>query len=319
MAILTQTKFLPSPKNQLHTSHTPILRTRVHCSATNTTTKVNPTPEKLVIKPPLQQLEPSPSPSPSPALLRDTHTTIRPPRPNDPSLLSTWSHRTWVASGCTTVLVSLAKSITCAADSHIWLEPILAGLVGYVLADLGSGVYHWGIDNYGDALTPIFGIQIEAFQGHHKWPWTITKRQFANNLHALARVVTFIVLPIDLVCDDPVVNGFVAMCSGSIMFSQQFHAWAHGTKSRLPPLVVALQDLGVLVSRSQHAAHHRQPYNNNYCIVSGIWNELLDQHKVFEALEMILYFNLGLRPRSWSEPTSEWTEEIETASQLPAQ
>ncbi|XP_068338734.1 fatty acid desaturase 4, chloroplastic-like [Pyrus communis] len=313
MAILTQTKFLPSPINQLHTSHSPILRTSVHCSAS--TTKANPAPEKLVLKPPLQLLEPSPSPSP--ALLTDT--TIRPPQPNDPSLLSTWSHRAWVASGCTTVLVSLAKSVTCAADSHIWLEPFLAGLVGYVLADLGSGVYHWGIDNYGGASTPIFGPQIEAFQGHHKWPWTITRRQFANNLHALARVVTFFVLPIDLVCDDPVVNGFVAVCSGSIMFSQQFHAWAHGTKSRLPPVVVALQDLGVLVSRPQHAAHHRQPYNNNYCIVSGVWNELLDQQKVFEALEMVLFFKLGLRPRSWSEPSSEWIEETETASQLQGQ
>ncbi|XP_035845956.1 fatty acid desaturase 4, chloroplastic-like [Helianthus annuus] len=147
---------------------------------------------------------------------------------------------------------------------------------------------------------------------HHKWPWTITKRQFANNLHALARVITYTVLPIDLVFhDQPVVMGFVGMASGCIMFSQQFHAWAHGTKSKLPAVVVALQDAGVLVSRSQHAAHHKQPYNNNYCIVSGVWNRFLDDHKVFEALEMVIYFKLGLRPRSWSEPNSDWTEEAE--------
>ncbi|WZZ23329.1 hypothetical protein YC2023_124716 [Brassica napus] len=73
------------------------------------------------------------------------------------------------------------------------------------------------------------------------------------------------------------------------MFSQQFHAWAHGTKSKLPPLVVALQDMGVLVSRKQHGEHHRAPYNNIYCI-------------------------LGVRPRSWSEPNSEWTEETEIST-----
>ncbi|KAH0902422.1 hypothetical protein HID58_041925, partial [Brassica napus] len=149
------------------------------------------------------------------------------------------------------LVVSLAKSITGAVGSHLWLEPALAGNVGYVLTDLGSGVYHWAIDNYGDESTPQVGAQIEAFQGHHKWPWTITKRQFANNLHAL----------------------------------QQFHAWAHGTKSKLPPLVVSLQDMGVLVSRKQHGEHHRAPYNNNYCIVSGAWNK--------------------------SEPNSEWTEETD--------
>lgn len=188
-----------------------------------------------------------------------------------------------------------------------------------MLADLGSGVYHWAIDNYGDESTPIVGPQIEAFQGHHKWPWTITRRQFANNLHALARAVTFAVFPLELVINEPSLLGFVGMFSGCIMFSQQFHAWAHGTKSRLPPLVVALQEAGVLVSRSQHAAHHRPPYNNNYCIVSGMWNEVLDKYKVFEVLEMMVYFRLGVRPRSWSDPNSDWTEEIEVPTTTTSQ
>ncbi|KAK4804886.1 hypothetical protein SAY86_004703 [Trapa natans] len=235
---------------------------------------------------------------------------------DDPSSLkSTWSHRAWVACGCTTVFASLAKSALLAAESHSLPGPVLAGWVGYILADLGSGVYHWGIDNYGDASTPVVGAQIEAFQGHHRWPWTITRREFANNLHALARAVAFLVLPVDLLCDDAKVLGFVALFSGCIMFSQQFHAWAHGTKSRLPGAVVALQEAGILVSRAQHAAHHRTPYNNNYCIVSGAWNAFLDENKVFEALEMALFFRFGLRPRSWDEPSSEWTEDlIATAS-----
>ena len=54
------------------------------------------------------------------------------------------------------MLVSLAKSVTGAVDSGTWLQPILAGLVGYVLAD------HYDHEN-----TPVFGSQIEAFQGHH--------------------------------------------------------------------------------------------------------------------------------------------------------
>ncbi|KAG2248464.1 hypothetical protein Bca52824_088092 [Brassica carinata] len=52
------------------------------------------------------------------------------------------------------------------------------------------------------------------------------------------------------------------------MFSQQFHAWAHGTKSKLPPLVVS----------KQHGEHHRAPYNNNYCISepNSEWTEETD-------------------------------------------
>ncbi|POO00384.1 B domain of TMEM189, localization domain containing protein [Trema orientale] len=179
------------------------------------------------------------------------------------------------------------KSIVGAANSHIWIGPTLTG-------------------------------SVEEFQGHHMWSWVITKRQFANNLHALGLAVTFAVLPIDLFCDNPIIHGFVSVCFGCILFSQQFHAWAHSTRSRLPAFVVALQDLGILLPRSQHADHHRPPYNNNYCIVSGIWNKFLDNQEVFKALEKLLFLKLGVRPRSWSdEPRSEWThEESQTTSQL---
>ncbi|XP_065862351.1 fatty acid desaturase 4, chloroplastic [Euphorbia lathyris] len=302
MSILSQHKFIT--RSPTHVPTNLCRRSRIiSSSTTTTTTSPKPKSTRLSIQPRFE----------SPTI---TATPIAPPILNDPSLKSTWSHRIWVAAGCTTVFVSLAKAVVASADSHIWLQPMLAGYIGYILADLGSGVYHWGIDNYGDASTPVFGTQIEAFQGHHKWPWTITRRQFANNLHALARVITFFVLPLDLVCNDAVILGFVSLCAGCIMFSQQFHAWAHSTKSKLPPLVVALQDAGLLVSRSQHADHHRAPYNNNYCIVSGVWNEFLDKNKVFEALEMVFYFRLGVRPRSWSDPDSEWTEEIESTSQV---
>ena len=50
-------------------------------------------------------------------------------------------------------------------------------------ADFLTGIYHWGVDNYGDGETPIVGTQIAAFQGHHQRPWTITEREFCNNIH----------------------------------------------------------------------------------------------------------------------------------------
>ena len=282
MTTLTQNKLPMRSQYQFHTCPSPLVGNRMHSSAT-ATTKSKTEPDHPEIEPRL--------------------TTA--PRPIDPSILSTWSHRAWLTSGCTVVLISLIKSIVGVTNSHIWLSPTLAGLVGYVVADLWSGVYHWVIDNYGCASTPFFGNQIEEFQGHHMWPRAITKRQFANNLHALGRAVTFIVLPIDLLCDNPIIHGFVSVCFGCILFSQQFHAWAHSTKSQLPSLVVALQDLGILLSRSQHTAHHHRPYNSNYCIISGIWNNFLDNQKVFKALEMFLFLKLGVRPRSWSEPNSE--------------
>ena len=40
------------------------------------------------------------------------------------------------------------------------LETLAAVLVGYEFADVGSGIYHWSMDNYGTAKTPVFGTQV---------------------------------------------------------------------------------------------------------------------------------------------------------------
>ena len=63
---------------------------------------------------------------------------------------------------------------------------VVSGYVNLILlasADFLTGVYHWSVDNYGDGSTPVVGSQIAAFQGHHQKPWTITEREFCNNVY----------------------------------------------------------------------------------------------------------------------------------------
>ena len=59
-------------------------------------------------------------------------------------------------------------------------------MLSVVLGDLGTGVFHWSVDNYGSLQTPIVGSVCAAFQGHHETPWTITFRSFANNVYKIA-------------------------------------------------------------------------------------------------------------------------------------
>lgn len=63
------------------------------------------------------------------------------------------------------------------------VESIALVLSSWLFADLGSGVLHWSVDNYGNGKTPIMGGIIAAFQGHHAAPWTITERGFCNNVY----------------------------------------------------------------------------------------------------------------------------------------
>jgi Lipid desaturase domain len=73
-----------------------------------------------------------------------------------------------------------------------------------------------------------------------------------------------------------------------------------------------LQDAGVLISRKAHGAHHRAPFEGNYCIVSGAWNPLLDaggsSDGFFRRLERYLHSVTGVEPRCWHEPLNSWAE-----------
>ena len=180
-------------------------------------------------------------------------------------------------------------------------------------ADLGTGIYHWYVDNYGDENTPIFGRQIAAFQGHHRQPWTITEREFCNNVYLVFRPVAPLAGAVLLA--SPFLDGstdvFLGCFAWFVCMSQQFHAWSHMKKSQLPSPIVYLQEKGLLISRKMHGAHHLAPFEGNYCIVSGLWNPVLDQegdeNNFFRSLERIVHQITGHEPRCCSDP-EDWHE-----------
>ena len=83
-------------------------------------------------------------------------------------------------------------------------------------ADFLTGVYHWSVDNYGSGATPIVGSQIAAFQGHHQRPWTITEREFCNNVHKVG------------LREAPEWLPFACRCSGLSMSSGLDAHWQRG-------------------------------------------------------------------------------------------
>ena len=106
-------------------------------------------------------------------------------------------------------------------------------------------------------------------------------------------------------------KSFLAVFLLCTAMAQQTHAWAHLKRGDVPPLVLALQDLGVFISCRAHGAHHLAPFANNYCIVSGVWNEALDGG-VLAAAERIIFDRTGVAPRSWTEPADNWMPLLES-------
>lgn len=177
----------------------------------------------------------------------------------------------------------------------------VAALGAYLAADLGSGVFHFFVDNYGDKDTPVLGTIIDAFQGHHKYPRTIVQRDYCNNVAGLCAPQ---LAPLLLLAALPVgasAHVFWSLFAVFTAMSQQTHAWSHSLRSELPGPVVALQEAGVIIGRKAHGAHHRPPFQGNYCIVSGLFNPLLDAPWALPTLEQLIFRTTGVAPRCWAD------------------
>lgn len=82
------------------------------------------------------------------------------------NLLSTAEHRMWTLGPMALMGGSLCQAVLQAQElgASGWVGLGSSVLAAYVLSDLGTGIYHWSVDNYGDGTTPIVGKQIAAFQ-----------------------------------------------------------------------------------------------------------------------------------------------------------
>lgn len=81
-----------------------------------------------------------------------------------------------------------------------------------------------------------------------------------------------------------------------------------GCRRTCLPACMHVQDANILISRKAHGAHHRSPFEGNYCIVSGLWNEPLDRSRFFRKMEKFLHEKTGVEPRCWHEPEHDWKE-----------
>lgn len=180
-------------------------------------------------------------------------------------------------------------------------EGALTIITSWALADLGSGVLHWSVDNYGNGGTPVMGNIIAAFQGHHSAQWTITERGFCNNVYKLCTpfgAPTVLALS-SLSGFSPVPSLFISVFCAMEIMSQEFHKWSHMSKKEVPEWVNLMQDVGVSINRKAHANHHKAPYKGNYCIVSGIFNPALDKSGFFRRLEHMVFKINGVESNAW--------------------
>jgi len=168
-----------------------------------------------------------------------------------------------------------------------WLGYLLAC---YLAADLLAGFWHWWEDRYASEAWPIVGRYIAGpNQLHHAQPQAFLDQSYwsRNSTTIVPAGIAFALSWPNPVCG---VFAFVSQAN-------EIHAWAH-SKGKLNPLIVTLQEIGLLQSPFHHAKHHKDPYSTRYCVMSDWCNPFLDRAGVWRNLEAMVAKATGIQARA---------------------
>ncbi len=177
---------------------------------------------------------------------------------------------------------------------------LFAILLGWLAADLASGVVHWLADTWGSESMPWLGPRfLTPFRVHHVTPHSFLECKFMDTNGDTAMIgipflLSILILPI------ATATGFwwtifaTAFCAFAIP-TNQIHQWAH--MPHPPRWVSWLQQSGLILSSSAHRKHHSGEHAQNYCITTGFCNRILDRIRFFRFLEWCVTRATGFQPR----------------------
>jgi len=208
-------------------------------------------------------------------------------------------------------------TLTATDVAYLGMQIFGATILAIFMADLISGLAHWGSDTWGTCETPVFGVFIRSFREHHVAPqamgdhdWIETNGDNLLMCDPVAIWQALQVLPVNPVlapgADNPGISVFWFTFTLSLLFfvglTNQFHKWTHIPKP--PKLVRVLQECNIILSKKIHNQHHSVPFDCNYCITTGWFNPILEVIGFWRGLEFVIQKTTGYVPR---EDDGLWT------------
>lgn len=159
-------------------------------------------------------------------------------------------------------------------------------LLGWLLADLLGGLFHWWEDRIGTVDLPVVGSWIiKPNRDHHADPLLFCRgTSFRDRNQALIVFAVAVAAAWSLLFGPSVM---LAACAVGGAITNEVHAWAH-KPAAAPSWVRVLQETGVIQSPKHHAGHHRPPNAVRYCILTDWLNPILDRLRVWARLEAAL-------------------------------
>lgn len=165
-------------------------------------------------------------------------------------------------------------------DSSL-LSATVIFVITYFFTDVISGVFHLVLDN------PLFINQspidsmCRGFQEHHLDPTLIFKMSLFNHVRVMGQPlvgVWVLSMPLEFIAGKTMYHFHVYYLCLSVMlvYMQCCHRWAHMPFKMRGPVIRTLQNLRLALPAGEHLNHHGAPYMQNFCIMNGMTNPLLN-------------------------------------------
>jgi ubiquitin-conjugating enzyme E2 variant len=168
-----------------------------------------------------------------------------------------------------------------------------------LLADFITGFFHWFEDAYLPYCTnhPLFGNIAKDNVLHHYFPRAMLAFSTIEHCHYSLPATTLIAILLLYTFPRFVRKNaiFLIVLFVFINMANIIHSWSHMRKCELHPLVLFLQNHGVLVSHEHHRVHH-QTRDTRYCVITPLMNGILDSICFWKGLERIVYMYTGVQP-----------------------
>ena len=175
-------------------------------------------------------------------------------------------------------------------------------MVGYIAADLVSGLVHWLADTWGATDMPVIGkALLRPFREHHVDEKAMTHHDYIETNGANC-MISLPGIALSLWCNwDTKLGLFFGMFWAGvmlfIMMTNQFHKWAHLDADKLTPTVAFFQNTRLILSPKHHQIHHTAPFSSYYGITHGWLNWPLKKIGFFRGLEWMVTATTGIIPR----------------------
>ena len=169
----------------------------------------------------------------------------------------------------------------------------IAGI--WLLVDFCTGVLHWFEDRYVRVSWPLLGRLVAVPNIiHHYHPTFFTQGTWWSR----SRVLVLIgVIVVSTAWFTEKLDWKVWLFVGLGINANQVHHWSHLPRRRRPGAVRVLHAVRLLQHPKHHAKHHRRDKDDHYCTFTGVLNPLLDNLRFWTALEAVVLWLFGVRPR----------------------